>query len=366
MKKLYYYSQKKIEVMQKILTVLILSMTVCLTTQAQNYKVTFSGSGENITVDSVRIHNITQNTSMLLLGPEILNLVQFPTIIKNFDATEDFIKVYPNPMTQNTQLEVFCTQPGEVIVQIFDISGKHILQNKKSLRPGKLIYQISGLKLGTYFIKVQLPHKKYSTKLISINGNDNIPKIDLHTTISVMVLKSASIEEPLEMQYNEGDSILFIGYSGDLVDTVGYVLTSDTNIEFNFETPFDINSALAAIYEDFKSYIEFSFLFDAAYSKSKELSADWDSIINHVQTPADSKVATLWFDAYDIIYRVNYILENAPLMENLNEQQLIVGQAKCIRAYLYYTLTFWFGNVPIEPGTVSNNLPKNLVDEVYS
>ena len=125
MKKLYYYSQKKIEVMQKILTVLILSMTVCLTTQAQNYKVTFSGSGENITVDSVRIHNITQNTSMLLLGPEILNLVQFPTIIKNFDATEDFIKVYPNPMTQNTQLEVFCTQPGEVIVQIFDISGSH-------------------------------------------------------------------------------------------------------------------------------------------------------------------------------------------------------------------------------------------------
>lgn len=365
MKKLYYWSKERFDVTQKILTVLLFSV-FCFATQAQNYKVTFSSSGENMIVDSVQIHNITQKTSMSLLGYEILNLVRIPTIIKNFVASEDFIKVYPNPMTQNAILEVFCTQSGEVNVQIFNISGKQIAQNKNNLSPGISMYQISGLKSGIYLIKVQLPNDKYSTKLISINVTDDIPQINLRTTNSVTDLKSANIDEPAEMQYNEGDSILFIGYSGDLKDTLGYVLTADANIEFNFETPFDINFTLAEIYEDFKSYIEFSFLFDAAYSQSKELSANWDSIASHILTPADSKVAALWFNAYDIIYRINSVLENALLVENLNEQQLIIGQAKCIRAYLYYTLAFWFGNVPIETGTASSNLPRNIVDDVYS
>ncbi|HZL08925.1 MAG TPA: RagB/SusD family nutrient uptake outer membrane protein [Prolixibacteraceae bacterium] len=379
MNKLYNCSKCRLDVMQKIFTALLLSITFCFATQAQNYKITFSGTGESTTVDSIRILNITQETSILLVGPETLNLVQNITGISDLVTNEKFITVYPNPMTQNANLSFITMQSSEVVVRIVDLAGKLIAINKQTLKAGKSIYRISGIKSGTYLIEIQLPNKECSTKLISTNGSNGIPEIQLLTTNIVTNLKSATIEDLVEMQYNEGDNLLFIGYSGDnLIDSVEIVLTADANIEFNFEPPsVDIHSLLAQSYEDFKSYLEYSFLFDAAYSNKINFPNDmtWGDITHHTQNSTDSKLSALWSDAYKIIYSVNSVIANAELISNEAEKQLIIAQAKCIRAYLYYTLVFWFGDIPIDVEVISdnifpwfsvNNLPRSAVNDVYT
>jgi len=378
MKKLYNYSKNRFDEMQKILTALLLSITFCYATQAQNHKITFSGIGESTTVDSIRILNVTQETSISLLESETLNLVQNISGISELDANENFLAVYPNPMTQNAKLKFVNTKSGEVMVQIFDLAGKLVAINKQTLKAGKYIYQISGIKSGTYLVKIQMPDKECSAKLISTNGSNSIPEIHQLTTNTITNLKSATIEDLVQMQYNEGDSLLFIGYSGDyLIDTVGIVLTADANIVFDFVPPsVDIHLLLAKSYQDFKSYIEYSFVFDAAYSNKIEFSNDstWSIIASHTQNSTDSNVDTLWSNAYNIIYSVNSVIANAQLINNEAEKQLIIAQAKCIRATLYYTLVKWFGEIPLDSQVINdtipwfsvNNHPRSTVNDVYT
>jgi len=382
MKKLYNSSKKRFNVKVYFLTILLLSITFCFASQAQNYKITFSGTGESTTVDSIKVLNITQETSISLLGTDTLNLVHSITAISENAVYENFIAVYPNPMTQNTKLEFVCTQSGVVVVQIFDIGGKLVAINKQSLKAGKSIYQLSGLKSGTYLVKIQLHKKEYSTKLISTNRSNCIPEINqLSTNISIN-LKSAFNEKLTEMQFNVGDSLLFIGYSdANFVDTVGIILSADANIEFNFEKPpVNVYSILTQSYEDFKSYLENSFLFDAAYSNKIDFSnnSTWSNITNHTPNSSDSKVSALWSDAYKIIYSVNSVIANSYLINNEVEKQQTIAQAKCIRAYLYYTLSFWFGDIPIDLDIINNtipiqwswfsvnNLPRSNVNDMYT
>ncbi|MDO9254759.1 MAG: T9SS type A sorting domain-containing protein [Bacteroidales bacterium] len=237
MNKLYNYLKNRLGVTQKILTSLLLSIVFYGVTQAQDYKITFSASGESTTVDSVQVLNITQAKSISLKGTDTLNLVQDITRISDFGANKNFIRIYPNPMTRNAKLEFVLMQSGEVVVQIFDLDGKLVAINKQNLEAGKSIYYISGVKSGTYLVKIQLPNEELSTKLISTNRNNGVPKIHQLTTNFVTNLKSATSEQLVEMQYNEGDSLIFTGFSGsELVDIIGYVPTGDANIEFNFES----------------------------------------------------------------------------------------------------------------------------------
>jgi len=237
MNKLYNYSKYRLDVMQKIFTALLLSILFCSATLAQDYKITFSASGESTTVDSVQILNITQAKNISIKGNDTLHLVQNITGLSDFDANENFVRIYPNPMTQNAKLEFVSAQRGEVTVQIFDLDGKPVAVNRRNLEAGKSIYSISGVKTGTYLVKIQLPNKELSTKLISTNRNNGVPQIHQLTTNFVTNLKNLTNEELVEMQYTEGDSLFFIGFSGsDLAAAVGYVPAGDTNIEFNFES----------------------------------------------------------------------------------------------------------------------------------
>jgi len=65
----------------------------------------------------------------------------------------------------------------------------------------------------------------------------------------------------------------------------------------------------------------------------------------------------IWDDHYDVINRVNLIIENAPNIEGADQGQIddLVGQAKFIRALSYFNLVRWFGQ-PYEPGA-SNDQP---------
>jgi hypothetical protein len=237
MNKLYNYSKIRSGVMQKILTALLVLIIFCSAIQAQDYKITFSASGESTTVDSVQVLNITQAKNISLKGTDTLNLVQNITGISDFGANENFIRICPNPMTHIAKLEFVSTQRGEALVQIFDLTGKVVATNKQNLEAGKSICYISGLKSGTYLVKIHLPNKELSTKLISTNRNNGVPQIHQLTTNNVTNLKSVTSERLIEMQYTEGDSLLFTGFSGsELIDAVGYIPTGDANIEFNFET----------------------------------------------------------------------------------------------------------------------------------
>lgn len=136
------------------------------------------------------------------------------------------------------------------------------------------------------------------------------------------------------------------------------------------ETEAAINDTLLYCYSKLKDYNELLYLFDAVYSNDVPApDASWTEIFDHSQTQSsdNDKIYMLWANAFDLIYNTNLVIQSSEIV--ITDQQTkdqIIAQAKTIRAYLYYNLVNWFGEVPIEPGTAVSIIPRNTITEVLA
>ena len=132
------------------------------------------------------------------------------------------------------------------------------------------------------------------------------------------------------------------------------------------DTEAAINDTLLMCYSKCYSYIEQLYLFDALYSNNI-LAPDgsWTQIYDHTQSSDNEKILMLWANAYDIIYKTNLvILSSEAVISDPPTKNIIIAQAKAIRAYLNYNLLNWFGEIPLEAGTSESVIPRNTIEEV--
>ncbi|RPD41259.1 RagB/SusD family nutrient uptake outer membrane protein [Chitinophaga barathri] len=88
-------------------------------------------------------------------------------------------------------------------------------------------------------------------------------------------------------------------------------------------------------------------------------------------TSADAQVASVWATLYTGIDRANVVLANlnTPTKITADEKRHIEGEAKFLRAYYYFMLTQWYGDVPLrlnptqDPG--ETNMPFTSSKAVY-
>jgi hypothetical protein len=174
---------------------------------------------------------------------------------------------------------------------------------------------------------------------------------------------------------NEGELISGI-YNSKAVSDDGIFVNIDSGSFIDVKTGIviptesDINDSLLLCYSKLKEYIEFTYLFDAVYSNTIPApNSTWTEIYQHSQTQAseNEKILSLWSDAYEIIYKTNLIIESAGIIisDELVSSK-IIGQAKAIRAYLFYNLMTWFGEIPVETSTSDSLIPRNTLAEVLA
>ncbi|MDP5171322.1 MAG: RagB/SusD family nutrient uptake outer membrane protein [Bacteroidia bacterium] len=80
-------------------------------------------------------------------------------------------------------------------------------------------------------------------------------------------------------------------------------------------------------------------------------------------------VAAEWKADYDGVYYANVVLENIPDIEmNPFLKDQILGEARFIRAYMYYNLVTVFGGVPLVDKVLAPSedlIPRNTADEIW-
>jgi hypothetical protein len=132
----------------------------------------------------------------------------------------------------------------------------------------------------------------------------------------------------------------------------------------------EIDEALNSCYAALTDYIEFQFMFDAVYSNQIDPpDGEWAEISDHSQAsfPENGKILRLWSDAYQIIFKVNHILESsANVISDEQNRNQIIGQAKAIRAYLFYNLFTWFESIPLESGFSESLIPRDTLPVVLA
>jgi uncharacterized protein (TIGR02145 family) len=206
---------------------------------SQTYLISFAGMGAADIVGSVKVENLTSGTTLTMNGSEILRL----GFVTGFDKVEDNqlsgLKIYPNPVTDKSTLEIYPPVAGDATMSVYDMTGRLLALNKCFLENSLQQFSLSGIKSGFYLISVTGKTFQYSGKVLSNGTSDGqmtIEKIAAYPKTAGLIpgKVSRSMEAIVDMNYSPGDRIMFTGISGIYRTVKTEILSSDKTITFNF------------------------------------------------------------------------------------------------------------------------------------
>jgi uncharacterized protein (TIGR02145 family) len=208
--------------------------------RAQDYWISFEGSGASTTVESVKVENITRKTELTMKGSEVLHLVAVITGIEpTGDNVKNGVRFFPNPMTDYTRMQFVLPGSGQTLIALHDLSGKTVFQSQYNLSPGVQLFRLEGIDMGIYFVTIN--NGKYSARgrFISNDHHKGAIRLTYENTISTEKKinesngsKGAGI---IEMQYSPNDRLIFTASGGESISTVTDVTTTDKTLKFDFQ-----------------------------------------------------------------------------------------------------------------------------------
>ncbi len=226
-------------------TILFLLIFSLAKLQAQNYLISFEGAGASSTVDSVRVENLTQGTSLTVGSGNQLQLLGAVSIDDpNEIKTGRALNIYPNPAKEEVILTFEATANANASISVTDLSGKQIAKSIAFFTRGRHGIRISGLNSGIYAVKICSEAYQFSGKIISQSSSGKSTYISPYGQASGQSgpenLKNA--EAIIQMQYTTGDLLKFTGKSGIYATVVMDIPTSSKTITFAFASCTDYDN----------------------------------------------------------------------------------------------------------------------------
>lgn len=201
---------------------------------AQTYYINFTANGESNSIDSVKVENLTQCTSMDMDGSDILKLVPVIGIHDLAHEESSFIQIYPNPSAHYCYIEFYSPVKAEVSISISSITGNTIFQKQITIEQDKQKVKLTGLPKGIYILKIESGSYSYSAKITSLNNEHVNPEIVVSDNVSDDVIPVKRISSEIQMQYNQGDVLKLTGKSGIYRTVEMLVPASDQAVNFTF------------------------------------------------------------------------------------------------------------------------------------
>lgn len=214
--------------------------------KAQDYLISFIGSGSATEVTSVKVENLTRGTSLTMSGTNILHLLNSITgiseVIRN-DESE--IRFSPNPMSEYTKMQFYLPEDGEVNIALYDITGKCLYQSSDHLSKGRQVYNIQGVEDGLHVITIRSKSYSATGRFLGNDRNSGRVKIEYESTIATQfednttekmdpTYSTKGLNEEVLMQYNSGDRLRFTATSGNYLTVLTEILTESKLLTFDF------------------------------------------------------------------------------------------------------------------------------------
>lgn len=205
-------------------------------TRAQDYQISFAGTGGSTTVETVNVQNLTQGTSLTLNGTDILHLLGVVGINPIDANSENPLSIYPNPMTESSSIEFEATASDITTIELCDITGKQSVRTQTMLPCGRHTFAVSELNSGIYTLSIKSEAYFYTGKLVCKNIGKGSGKIsyvsgNLKSTTQSILKNTQSL---IPMQYNDGDQLLFTGFSDIYSTVIPLVPTQSQTVTFTF------------------------------------------------------------------------------------------------------------------------------------
>jgi uncharacterized protein (TIGR02145 family) len=237
----------------KTIIISIILVIAIFKIQAQNYLIGFAGAGASTGVDSVKVENLSQCTSISMAGTDILALSQTVGLEVPDNPHESYMEICPNPSAGDFTVEFEAVSRNSLYISLFDVSGKMVLQQKEYLPSGHHTFRLEGIHRGVYFLKVDADNYQYSTKLISNSEGTGSPVIVRAGSSSITIKQtmhsrtkktdgSLDATTLVGMQFNAGDTLKLTGESGNYRTVNMLFPTHSQTVTFNFVKCTDADS----------------------------------------------------------------------------------------------------------------------------
>ncbi len=225
--------------MKKLSFLLSIILITISFANAQDYQISFAAEGDATNVETVEVQNLTQETNLTLNGSDILHLVSEISSTNELIVQNEKINIFPNPMQHISTINILAENQGLYSIEIFNIEGKKVISKTLNLEKGCHNFKISGLQSGIYLVNMCSEKFIKSTKLIVTGNSSSFPNLE-YSGISGNINTKYS-KETVQMQYNEGDLLLFKGISEDYSSILTTIPTDDATLTFMFYACTDID-----------------------------------------------------------------------------------------------------------------------------
>lgn len=221
--------------MKKLL--FMISIFCTLQANSQPYSISFSGIG----LSTVKVQNLTTGVIVDVPAGDILLLSVISDIPEVKNLKSSGLKVYPNPVTDKSTLEIHAPLAGDAIISVSDMSGKVLTQYKGYIENYTQEFSLSGIKSGLHIINVQGNGYQFSEKLLSTcksNGTATISRLSNNfqevTGEKTIIRDSKGVHENVDMAYALGERLKYTATSGNNKTVMTDVPTTDKTITFSF------------------------------------------------------------------------------------------------------------------------------------
>ena len=218
----------------KVLTSAFFIMVLAIQLQAQDYQVTFAGTGAAITVDSVKVENLTQCTSLAITGTDTLVLSSTAGITEPGPAPGRGVVVYPNPSTGNFSVIIEAASAGIVVATMFDMSGKIIGRRTYLITAESHSFLLDAMPAGSYILEVRSDSRVYHAKLISQATTTCLPGQVHPGPLNVFMKNNPVSGSKIFMLFSAGDTLKLTGRSGNLRTVSMLFPTQSQTVTFTF------------------------------------------------------------------------------------------------------------------------------------
>ncbi len=228
-------------------TFVILMFLTLARLQAQDFLISFEGTGSATTVDSVRVENLTQGTSLTVgSGNQLQLLGTISSVDHVFTNSGNSLAVYPNPAKGEVTATFYAKAPGNTTIEITDLTGRKVAKEEFFLAKNRQSFLIKGLNSGTYLVQVRAEGYHFNGKIINRSTSSNPVQIIYPGQPNGQADPGnmKQTEAIVQMQYNTGDLLKFTGRSGIYGTVFMDVPTAGKTISFNFMpcTDYDENN----------------------------------------------------------------------------------------------------------------------------
>jgi uncharacterized protein (TIGR02145 family) len=220
--------------MKKLLFLLAIFCT--LEANAQPYSISFAGTG----LSTVKVQNLTTDVIVDVPAGDILRLSTPTGIPEVNNMKSSQMKIYPNPMNDNSTLEILPPVAGDAVISVYDISGKVLTQFTGYLENYIQEFSFSGIKNGLHIITVQGNGYQFSEKLLSngkSNGTAMIARVS-NNIQSVAEKKSMNgskgVQATVDMAYKTGERLKYTAVSGNNKTVMTDIHSTDKTVTFTF------------------------------------------------------------------------------------------------------------------------------------